>query len=182
MDRGSRHRHRLCLCQTGGRHLEEAAKLAPSWMDAWSSCGYVPTETYVGRWVPGMRCQREDSRKGAAGYICCSFRLLFLACRGSSDSTQAQQLTRDLRGSGSLGRNWQSGFTTHRSSIGRARPAGYFCAGGSLPPKIVDPSKVRPPFFSKGRNHSLYSTRPDQPRPPKFGLDQTRPDSGKAPR
>lgn len=54
------------------------------------------------------------------------------------------------------------------------RPAGYFCARGPLPPRIVDPSKVRPPIFSKGRNHSLAQFDRTRPACDLPNLDSTR--------
>lgn len=174
----------VCLCKTRGRHLEERARRPPSWTDTKSRpAGTHPPKRVhnVDRWVPGGRCQREGRGTGAAGGGC-SFRLLFLALPWLQQQYAAHQLTRDLRGSGSPGRNWQTGSATHRSSIGRAWHAGYFCTGGSLPPQIVDQSKVRPRIFSKRRNHSPSSTGPAQLRRPRFRLDQTRPDSGKAAR
>jgi hypothetical protein len=83
------------------------------------------------------------------------------------------QLTRDLRGSGSFIHIQQLPLRPTVRQLAGPRHAGYFCAGDSLPPPIDDPSKARPPIFSKGKEP--HPTRPAATAHI-WGLDQTRPE------
>lgn len=93
------------VCRTRGRHLvtsRSGETRAPGGRTQKGRfCGYVPTETCAGRWVPGGRCQREGSRRAGAAGDGCSFRLLFLALPWLQQEYAAHQSTRDQRGSGS---------------------------------------------------------------------------------